>query len=171
MDDIRSSFSKLKKDVKYRLRGKKHAPDKRGTGTAGEPFDSSSSLLRPEPHLTASGDSGGGSRTSTDVRQARSREPSPQPQPIPTGGGNEGPQKGDADVEENEVGQGHLDPDPDTKIAVGSGSDRGVHSSPSPPSLSNEAGLGGACSSFTSLLHLIFLFLQTMWTLLHRPLP
>ena len=151
---MRSSFSKLRMDIKYRLRGKKHAPDKVGAGIAGEPVDSSSSLLRPEPHLTASVDSGG-SRTSTDVRQARSRVPSPQPKPIPTGGGNKDPQKEDADVGENEVGQGHSGPDPDTKIAMGSGPDRGVHSSPSPPSLSNEAKIGGARSSFTILLYLI----------------
>ena len=157
MDDIRSSFSKLKKDVKYRLRGKKHAPDKVGADIAGEPVDSPSSLLQPEPHLTASGtgDSGGGSGTSTDVRQARSRDPSPQPKPIPAGGGNEDTQKGGADVDEKEVSQGHSGLDPDTRDAVGGGPDQGVHSSPSPPSLSNEAGLGGACSSFTSLLYLI----------------
>ena len=150
MDDIRSSFSKLKKDVKYRFRGRKHAPDKVGAVTAGEQADSSSSLLRPESHLTASGDGGGGSRTSADVRQARSRDPSPQPKSTPAGGGNEGPQKGDADVDEKGISQGGSGLDPDTKVVVGSGSDQGVHSSPSPPSLSNEAEPGGACSSFTS---------------------
>ena len=152
---MRSSFSKLKKDIKYRLRGKKHALDKIGAVTAEEQVDSSSSLLRPEPHLTASGDSGGGSRTSTDARQARSRDLFPQPEPIPAGGGNEDPQKGHADVDEKEVNQGHSGLDPDTEVAVGSGPDQGVHSSPSPPSLSNEAKLGGACSCFTSLLDLI----------------
>ena len=155
MDDVRSSFSKLKKDVKYRLRGKKHTPDNVGAGTAGERVDSSSSLLRPEPHLTASGDSGGGRRTSTDVRQAGSRDPSPQPKPIPTGGGNEVPQKGNAGDDEKEASQGHSDPGPDTKVAEESGPDQAVHSSPSPPSLSNEAKLDSACSCFTSLLDLI----------------
>ena len=150
MDDIRGSFSKLKKDVKYRLRGKKHAPDKVGAGTVGERVDSSSSFLRPEPHLTASGDSGGGSRTSTDARQPRSRDPSPQSNSIPAGGGNEDPQKGGADVHEKGVGQGDSGLDPDTKVAVGSGSDQGVHSSPPPLSFSHEAELGGACSFFTS---------------------
>ena len=156
MDGIRSSFSKLKKDAKYRLRGKKQAPDKVGASTAGEPVDSSSSLLRPEPHITASGDSGGGSRTSADVRQARSRDPSPQPKPIPASGGNEDPQKGNAGIDEKEVGQGHSGSNPNTKVAVGSAPDQGVHSSPSPPSLSNEeAGLGSARPSSISLLHLI----------------
>ena len=150
MDDIRSSLSKLKKGVKYRFRGKKHAPDKVGVGTAGERVDSSGSLLQPEPHLTASGDSGGGSRISADVRQVRSRDPSPQSKPIPAGGGNEDTQKGSGDVDEKEVSQGHSGSNPDTKVTVGSGPDQGVHSSPSPPSLSNEAEPGGACSSFTS---------------------
>ena len=149
MDDIRGSFSKLKKDVKYRLRGKKQAPDKVGAGTAGEPVDSSSSLLRPEPHLTTSGDSGGGSGTSADVRQARSRDPSPQSKSTPAGGGNEGPQKGGADVDERGISQGDSGLDQDTKVAVGNGSDQGVHSSPS-PSPSNKAELGGARPSSTS---------------------
>ena len=158
MDDIRSSFSKLKKDVKYRLRGKKHAPGKVGAGTAVEQVDSSSSLLRPDPHLTASGDGGGGSKINTGVRQARSRDPSPQPKTISAGGGNEDPQKGDADVDEKEVGQGRPGLDSDTKVVLGGGPDQGVHSSPSPPSLSNEADLGGTHSSFTSPIDLIISF-------------
>ena len=170
MDDIRSSFSKLKKDVKYRLRGKKHAPDKVGAGTAEERVDSSGSLLRPEPHSAASGNSGGGSRTSTDVQQAHSRDPSPQPKPIPAGGGNEGPQKGNAGVDERGVGQGYSGLDSDTKVAVRIGFDQDVHSSPPPPSLSNEAELGGACSSFPRHCVLLLIVLQTTWALLDRVL-
>ena len=155
MDGIRSSFSKLKKDVKYRLRGKKHTPDKVGAGTAEDRVDSSSSLLRPEPHITASGDSGGGSRTSADVRQTRSRDPSPQSKPILTDGGNEDPQRGNAGVDEKEFSHRDSGLDSDTEVAVGSEPNQGVRSSPSPPSLSNEAGLGGGCSSSTSLPYLI----------------
>ena len=158
MHGIRSSFSKLKKDVKYRLRGKKHAPDKVGAGTAGERVDSSSSLLRPEPHLTASGDSGGGSRTSTDARQPRSRDPSPQPKPILTDGGNEDPQRGNAGVDEKKVSEEHSGPNPDTEVTVGSEPDQGVHSSPSPLPFSDEVDPGGAHSSFTSPIRLIVSF-------------
>ena len=151
MDDVRSSFSKLKKDIKYRLRGKKHAPGKAGADTAGERADSSGPLLQSEPHLVASGHGGGGSRTSTDVRHARSRDPSPQPKPIPTCRSSLDPRKGDAGVDEKEVSQGH----PDTKVVVGSGPDQGVHSSLSPPSLSHAAGLGGAFSPLPHLMYLI----------------
>ena len=149
MDDIRSSFSKLKKDIKHRLRGKKHAPGKAGADTTGERADSPGPLPQLEPDSVASGHEGG-SRTGTDVRKAHSRDPSPQPKLIPTGGGNKDPQKGDADVDEKEVSQGHPGLDPGTKVAAGSGPNQGVRPSPSPPSLPHEAELGSTCSPFAS---------------------
>jgi len=46
MDDLRGSFSKLKKDIKYRLTGSKRKADKTGHGESAEP---SGSLPQPDP--------------------------------------------------------------------------------------------------------------------------
>ena len=71
MDDLRESFSKLKKDVKYRLTGRKRKTDKTGAAGHEERADSSSSLIpRPEPDVVT-GDGrereGGGSNAEDEV--------------------------------------------------------------------------------------------------------
>ena len=53
MDDIRGSLSKIKKDIKYRLTGKKRKADKTRAGGHGEGVESSSSL---PPQSVTSGD-------------------------------------------------------------------------------------------------------------------
>jgi len=44
MDDIRNSFSGLKKDLNHRVGGEKRKPDRRGTNAAEERIDLSGSL-------------------------------------------------------------------------------------------------------------------------------
>ena len=56
MDDIRESFSKLKKDIKHRLKRSKPKAGKTQTDGHGERVDSSSSLSRPPSHVVAGGD-------------------------------------------------------------------------------------------------------------------
>ena len=79
MDDIRKSFSKMKKGFKNRVEGKKRAPDRAGDSVAGERAGSSVSLQRPDPRIVVSGHDGEGSRTHANLSQARSRDPSPRP--------------------------------------------------------------------------------------------
>ena len=56
MDDIRESFSRLKKGVKHRLTGRKRKADKTGDGGLGGRVDPLGSIPRPEPHVvTGSG--------------------------------------------------------------------------------------------------------------------
>ena len=133
MDDIRDSFSKMKKDLKHRLKGRKYKPDRTGVNAAGETVDSSDSLLRPDSRILARGDDGEGSRTSTEGQQVRSRDRSPQPEPMPAGGsGNDG------GVDGKETSQRHSGLDPEVEVAVGSGPGREVeraHPSPSTPSI------------------------------------
>jgi len=52
MDDLRESFSKLKKDIKHRLTGGKRKADKAGHGERADP---SGSLPQPEPDVVTNG--------------------------------------------------------------------------------------------------------------------
>ena len=54
MDDIRDSFSRLKKDIKHRFTGSKRKVDKKGATGPGE--NVSGSHPRPESHIVTSGD-------------------------------------------------------------------------------------------------------------------
>ena len=56
MDDIRESFSKLKKDIKHRLARSKPKAGKAQTDGHGERVDSSSSLLQPPSHVVTGSD-------------------------------------------------------------------------------------------------------------------
>ena len=135
MDDIRSSFSRFKKDVKHRLNRRKLAPDTVETNPAGGRADPLDSLLRQDHRATASGHDGEGSGISADVPQVCSRDRSPQPESIPAGKGNDDPQRREADVGEKEAGQGHSRLVPDIELAGGSGPNQGGHSSLPSPSL------------------------------------
>ena len=122
LDDMRKSFSNLKKDLKHRLGGKKCAPDRAGDDTAGEMVSSSGLLLRPDSCVEASGHDEEESRVNTDISQACSRDPSPQPAPVPADEGcGDGPQRKEANVEEKEAGRGDSRLYPNVKIAAGSG--------------------------------------------------
>ena len=139
MDNMRTSFSRFKKDIKDHLRRKKHAPDRVGAnpaeGSAG-PLDSPPP---PDHRGTASGHDEEGTRITTDVSQARSRDRSPQPEPIPAGKGSDDPQRREADVGEKEASQGHSRLDPDVEVAGGSGPNQGARSSLPPPSFPQKA--------------------------------
>ena len=121
MEDIRKSFSKMKKDFKHLLSGKKSAPDRAGTGTAGERVSSSGSLLRPDPRVVASGHNEEGTKISTDISQARARDPFPTPADE---GRRDNSQRKEADADEEEVGQRDSGSGPDVGVAAGSGPGR-----------------------------------------------
>ena len=135
MDNIRSSFSRFKKDVKHQLNRKKHAPDTVETNPTGGRADMLDSPLRQDHRGTASGHDGEGTRISTGVSQARSRDRSSQPEPIPAGEGR------GADVEEKEASQGYSRPDPDIEVGGGSGPNQGTHSPLPSPSLPRKERL------------------------------
>ena len=59
MDDIRGSFSRLKKDVKHRLGRSKRKGDKPGAGGREESAGSPSPVPQPEPHVSTGGDGEG----------------------------------------------------------------------------------------------------------------
>lgn len=136
MDDIRGSFSRMKKDIKHRLQGRKHKPDRTGIDTAGETVGSSGSLLRPESRIGVGGDDGEGRRTSTDGLRARLRNRSPHPDPIPAGGSDNDQQRGKAGVGGREVSKRNSHPELDIEVVVDNGPSREVeqvHPSPFPP--------------------------------------
>ena len=136
MDNIRNSVSRLKKDLKHRLRGKKDKSDRSGANAAGERIDSSGSLPQPEPRVAAGGHDGEGSRTSTDARQVRSRDRSPQPESVPAGGSDNDGKKREVDVDGKEVSQSDSRLDPNPEFVVDSRPRREVervHPSPSTP--------------------------------------
>ena len=135
MDNIRTSFSNLKKDLKHRLGRKKRAPDRTGDEVAGERVDSSASLLRPDPHVAASGRNGEASRIVTDVSQTRSMDPPPQPKSMPAGEGRNDLQKEEVDVDEKGGSPDHSRLDPGAEVAPRSG-----------PSREEERGYYGAWS-------------------------
>ena len=56
MDDVRQSFSRLKKGVKHRLTGRKRKADAAQAGGLGERVDPSGSLSQPEPHVVTGSD-------------------------------------------------------------------------------------------------------------------
>ena len=139
MDDVRDSFSKLKKDLKQRLRGKKNKPDSTGAKTVGENVDSSGSLPQPEPTATASNRSPGeGSGYKAVGSQVISKDQSPQPEPGPAGRDDDDRERREADEEGDGVDQSHSRPEPDVEVVVDSGPSREVeqvHPSPSTPSI------------------------------------
>ena len=120
-DDMRKSLSKLKKDLKHHLGGKKRTSDKAGANTAEETASSSASLTRPDSRVTVRVRDEEGSRISTDASRAHSRDRSPQPKPVQANEGYDNPGGRNADVGEKEVGQRHSRPDPNVEAAAGSG--------------------------------------------------
>jgi len=157
MDDIRDSFSRLKKDLKHRLKGRKNKPDMAGTNTAGESVDSSGSLLRPDSRVVAGGHDGEGSGTNAAEQQARSRDRYPQPaEPGPTGGSDDDRQRREADVDGKEVNQGHSRPDLDVETgAVGGEEPDQTYPSPPIPSIPPTRKPDGMRTCSIQLLHLI----------------
>ena len=117
MDDVRKSFSEVKKRLKHRLGGKKRAPDRAEANAAGERIGSSASPLRPDPRVTTSGRDEDGGRLSISVSQVHSRGPSPHPKPVLANEGRRGdPQRKRIDADEKDMD--------DAKIVAGGGSSR-----------------------------------------------
>ena len=136
MDDMRKSFSKLKKDFKHRLGSKKRAPDTEGTNAAGEGVSSSPPLLRPDHHAAVSGHDGEGTRVSVDVSQAHSRDPSPHPELVPADEGRlDDPQSEEVDVDERKVSRRHSSLVPGVGGAAGSSPTREIKRASSLPSV------------------------------------
>ena len=135
MDDIRKSFSQLKKGFKHRLRGKKRGADTTGANAAGETTSSSLSLTRPDSRATASGRDEEGGRINADVSQVHSRDRSPQPKPVQEDEGRNNPQGREADVDEKGVGQRHLRLAPGVGGAAGGRPSQEIERAPSPLSV------------------------------------
>ena len=138
MDNVRTSFSGLKKDLKgfkHRLASKLRGSDRTGTDATRERVDSPHSLLRPEPRIAADGHGGEGGKITitTDDRQVPSRDQSPRPKSMPVGGGDDDRERR-GNIDGKEVGQGRSQINLDVKVVVGGGSNREVdptHPSPS----------------------------------------
>ena len=67
MDDMRESFSKLKKGIKRRITGKKREADKAQAGGRGERAEVSGSLPQPVPHVVTNSDREQGENESSAV--------------------------------------------------------------------------------------------------------
>ena len=129
MGDIRKSFSKLKKDFKHRVGGKKRGPDRAAADTAGEGVGSPASLLRPGTRVEEG-------RISTDVSQIHSRDPSPYPEPVTADEDRlDDPQRKEVDV----VSRSYSHLDPDLENAGGSGPSREIKQASSPLSVTSIA--------------------------------
>ena len=137
MDDVRKSLSKMKKDFKHRLGGKKHGADRAGDNAAGETGGSSLSVTRPDSRVAASGRGEEGSRTGTDVSQAHSTDRSPQPNPMQADGGGDNPRGREANVDEGGASQDRSRPGPNVGGAAGSRPNREIKRDPSPLSLTS----------------------------------
>ena len=151
MDNFLDSVTRKGRKVKERLRGKKGKQDKTGANTAEESIDSSSSFLRPVPHIAAGGHDGEGSRASTDTRQVHSRDRSPQPEPVQVGGRDDNGKGKEVDAGKKEVGQGHSRQGPNVESAVGGRPDL-AETKPLSPSPSTPIRQGGKPESTWTLL-------------------
>ena len=98
MDDIRDSYSRLKKKFKHRLTGSKNKPDGTESDASGERVSSTSSLPQPEPRIVAGGGSNrSGDKANADGQQVRPTDRAPNDR-----------QRGAGDV--GEVERIHLSP-------------------------------------------------------------
>jgi len=147
MDDIRGSFSKMKKKAKHRLglTGKKYTPDGMAANPGGEGPDSTSSLPQPESHVVVGGSyDGEGDKADPAGEPDFSTGPPPQPdglESVPARGDDDGQEGEGADDDRGDpTGQ---NPHSDSEIEVESGSSRESEwfsLSGSAPSLSLHGG-------------------------------
>ena len=119
MDDIRKSLSKLKKDFKHRVGGKKRGQDGAGANTAEERVDSSASPLRPGPRVEED-------KISTPVSQAYSTDPSPYPEPLTAEDPHNDPRWKEVDVDRIEASPNRSGLDADIENSAGSRPNREV---------------------------------------------
>ena len=121
MDNFLDSVTSKGRKVKERLKGKKGKRGKAGADIVEESIGSSSSFLRPVPHIAAAGHDGEGSRVSADIPQVHSRDRSAQPEVVTVGGREDDGEGKEADVGERLVGQGHSRLEPNVDTVVGGG--------------------------------------------------
>ena len=135
MDDIRKSFSELKKDFKHRVGGKKRGADRAGANATGETAGSSLSITRPDSRVTACGLDEKGGRINADVSQAHPRDRSPQPKPTQADEGDGNPQGREASVDEKGASQSRSRLGPDVGGAAGRSPSQEIEPDPSPLSV------------------------------------
>jgi len=141
MDDIRSSFSKMKMRLEHRLTGGKRKRGGAGANSGGETTDSMSSLPQSEPHVVAGGshDIEGDRANVAGERVFLTDPPQPaEPESVPARESDNG--------QGGEVSQRHSHTHPHVEVAVGSGHSgepEGLHPSPSTPSISHSGKLDG----------------------------
>ena len=129
MDNVRKSLSKLKKDFKHRLGGKKREQGSAGANTTGERVGSPAPPLLPGPHVEDGG-------ISTDVSQTYWMDSSPHPEPVTADEDRlDDSQRKEVDVEENEVSRSRSGLDPDVGGAAGSRPSREIKHASSPLSV------------------------------------
>ena len=129
MDDIRKSFSKLKKDFKHRVGGKKRGQDGAGADTTEERAGSPAPSLRSGPRVEEG-------EISSGISQSYSADPSPHPEPTTADEDRlDDPQGEEVDVDERGLSRGRLSPNPDVESAAGSGPGREVGWASSPLSV------------------------------------
>lgn len=115
MDDIRGSFSKLKKKLKYPLKGGTRKPEKMGSDSTEESVGQMSSLPRPEHHIAVGGDSDqGGKGAGARVDQPLQRG---EPEPTPPVEGDSHQDGGEKDLGRSGPGQ-RAHPHPDIEPAA-----------------------------------------------------
>ena len=129
MDDVRKSFSKLKKDFKHRLGGRKRGQDGAGANAAEERVSSPAPLLPPGPRSEEG-------RIIADASQAYSTDPPPHPELVTADEDHlDDPQRKEVNVHEKEISQSHSRPGPDVGVAAGSGPNQEIKPVASPLSL------------------------------------
>ena len=129
MDDVRKSLSKLKKDFKRRIGGKKREQDRAGANTAEEGVGSPASLLRP-------GSRAEDDKFSADVSQLCSKDPSSHPEPMMANEGRlEDSLRKEVEVNKKEVSRNPSSLDPDVGGSAGGGPGKEITLAYSPPSI------------------------------------
>ena len=131
MDDMRKSLSKLKKDFKHRLGGKKRVADRLGANAAGETTGSSLSPGRPDSRVATSGGDEEGGGISTGVSQAHLNDRPPKFMQAEEGRDN--PQEREVDVDKKGASQSHSRLDLEVGGAGGSRPSREIKRASSPP--------------------------------------
>ena len=122
--DIRNSFSRFKKKVKYRGGGRK--PGGTGAGVDGESANPTNPPPRPGPYYVMA-DDGDRNGADADGQQAGSTDQSPrtdEPEPAPAKRGENDEGGGEVDIEGGKVGSIHSHPHPDGEVEAGSGPGR-----------------------------------------------
>ena len=123
---LRDSYSRLKGDIKQRLKGKKRKPDLTGVDTPSVGVDSTESLPRPEPHVAGgSSRDRGGDGDNADGQHIDSTDQPVQryePEPMSAGDSKNDQEGGTAGVDQEETNQTQYPPpQPDIESTVESG--------------------------------------------------